>query len=177
MIKSVFTFLISVIPFTAFGIEVGQKAPEFKTKNQDGLEFNLKQNENKSWTVLYFYPKAETPGCTKQACAFRDAIKIIEKENAKVYGVSTDSIEDLAKFKKNHKLNFDLLSDNDGKISSTYETKLPLVSYSKRHTFIIDPQLVVRHIDRDVDPAMDAKKVAELLVKLQKETPEKKGKS
>lgn len=162
--------LLQTVSVSALALDAGEKAPLFTAKNQDGVEFSLKQNEHKNWTVLYFYPKAETPGCTKQACAFRDAIKVIEKENAKIYGISTDSVEALKKFKIHHKLNFDLLSDADGKISKAYETKMPIVTYSKRHTFIIDPDLVIRHIDRNVDPAMDAKKVSEILVKLQKKS-------
>lgn len=174
MIKSVVSILLPMMSSLALALDPGQKAPLFTAKNQEGIEFSLNQNENKNWTVLYFYPKAETPGCTKQACAFRDAIKVIEKENAKVYGVSTDSVAALAKFKAHHKLTFDLLSDEDGKICALYQTKMPLVTYSKRHTFIIDPHLVIRHIDRDVDPAMDAKKVADILVKLQKNDLQKK---
>ena len=168
MLKLIVGALLQTVTLSAVALDLGEKAPQFKTKNQDGIEFSLQQNEGKTWTVLYFFPKSETPGCTKQACAFRDAIKVIEKENAKVFGVSTDSVEDLAKFKAHHHLSFDLLSDKDGKISEAYQTKFPLVTYSKRHTFIIDPNLIIRHIDRDVDPAMDAKKVAEALINLQK---------
>jgi peroxiredoxin Q/BCP len=142
-------------------LEIGKPAPLFSLFNQDEKLVSLEDNKNKFWSVVYFYPKAETPGCTKQACAFRDAIKVIEKEGAVVYGVSTDSVSDLKQFKKNHKLNFDLLSDKDGKISTAYGTKMPLLTMSKRVTFIIDKKLNIRSIDENVDPAMDAKKVAD----------------
>lgn len=170
MLKGLVSALFFLVPFNAQALEKGQKAPLFKAKNQEGVEFDLKAREGKGWTVLYFYPKAETPGCTEQACAFRDAIKVIEQQNAKVYGVSTDSVEALAKFKKNHKLSFDLLSDSKGEICEMYGTKMPILKISKRHTFIIDPTLVIRHIDQDVDPAYDAKKVADELKRLQTPT-------
>lgn len=167
----IITFAIAMLifqpSFEAFALEVGQKAPEFTTKTDSGKKFELKKNQNKHWTVLYFYPKAGTPGCTKQACAFRDAIKVIEAKNSKVYGVSTDSVAALADFKKEHRLSFELLSDEEGEICSAYGTKILGLSFSKRYTFIIDPSLIVRHIDTDVDPAMDAQKVADLLTKLQ----------
>lgn len=165
-------FLLFFLPFTIssylFALNVGDKASHVILKNQTGTVFNLNDNKNKFWTVLYFYPKADTPGCTKQACAFRDAIKVIEKQNAKIYGVSTDSQKDLLAFKEKHKLNFDLLSDEDGKVCESFETKAPLLNISKRHTFIIDPQLIIRYIDRDVDPAKDAQTIADKLKELQK---------
>ena len=167
MLKSLVSALLFFLSFTAHALEKGQKAPLFKTKNQDGVAFDLKEREGKGWTVLYFYPKAETPGCTKQACAFRDSIKVIEKQNAKVFGVSTDSVEKLAKFKAHHKLTFDLLSDEKGEICESYGTKWPILKISKRHTFILDPTLVIRYIDQNVDPVYDAKKVADELLKLQ----------
>ena len=160
-----FSLLWNVFVFA--DIEVGKEAPLFKAKNQDGVEFTLSQNRGKIWSVLYFYHKADTPGCTAQACAFRDAIKVIEQNNAKLYGISTNSVSELQAFKEKHKLNFDLLSDEKGEICSAYGTKMPLVTYSKRHTFIVDPKGIVRYIDREVDPAQDAPKVAEALKKLE----------
>jgi peroxiredoxin Q/BCP len=147
-------------------LEVGNLAPLFSLKNQDGKVISLEQNKNKIWTVAYFYPKAGTPGCTTQACAFRDSIKQIEKQGAVVYGVSTDSVVTLKELQKQHHLNFDLLSDEDGKVSTAYGTKLPILTMSKRVTFIIDDKLMIRSIDKDVDPAMDAKKVAKQIQEL-----------
>jgi peroxiredoxin Q/BCP len=153
----------------AFGLEIGSAAPLFSLENQKGEIFSLKENKSKTWTVLYFYPKAGTPGCTTQACAFRDSIKIIQKEGAVVFGISTDSVLSLNKFHKEHMLNFDLLSDKDGKISELYGTKMPILTMSKRITFIIDDKLTVRSIDNDVDPALNAKKVAEEISVLKKQ--------
>jgi peroxiredoxin Q/BCP len=118
--------------------------------------------------VLYFYPKAGTPGCTQQACAFRDAIQTIREHNAEVYGISTDQVRRLQDFHQKHKLTFDLLSDPDAKVTEAYGVKMPLLPLAKRWTFIIDPALTIRHIEDEVDPALDAQRVVETLVGLQK---------
>ena len=148
-------------------VSVGQQAPLFTLDAQDGSTLDLASRQGKGWTVLYFYPKAGTPGCTTQACAFRDAIKVIRNENADVFGISTDDVEDLQKFHKEHQLTFTLLSDPDAKVTEAYGVKMPIVTVAKRWTFILDPSLVIRQIDDDVDPAMDAMRVAKELQKLQ----------
>jgi len=154
--------------FTGFcyAIEVGSPAPLFSLKNQNGNVISLEQNKGKNWTVVYFYPKAGTPGCTTQACAFRDSINVIKKEGAVVYGISTDSVSSLKEFHEKHKLNFDILSDQDGKISTAYGTKMPLLTMSKRVTFIIDDKLIIRSVDENVDPAIDANKVAKKIIQI-----------
>ena len=101
---------LSWLPFVsavhAEALQVGQTAPSFQLKNQDGNEIKLTDRQNQGWTVLYFYPKADTPGCTKQACAFRDSIQLIRDQNAEVYGVSTDEVSSLQAFQQKYKLNF-----------------------------------------------------------------------
>jgi thioredoxin-dependent peroxiredoxin len=149
-------------------VKVGDKAPLFETKNQSGETFRLADRAGKGWTVLFFYPKAGTPGCTKQACAFRDSIKVIRNQGAEVYGVSSDSVEAQAKFHKEHHLSFPLLADPDLQIINKYGVKMLAVSLAKRWTFLIDPNLVVRDVNDDVDPVMDAKRVGEKLAELQK---------
>ncbi len=164
-------FMLSLL--TAMGlahaekVSVGQQAPLFTLHAQDGSTLDLASRQGKGWTVLYFYPKAGTPGCTTQACAFRDAIKVIRSENADVFGISTDDVENLQKFHKEHQLTFTLLSDPDAKVTEAYGVKMPIVTVAKRWTFILDPSLVIRQIDDDVDPAMDAMRVAKELQKLQ----------
>jgi peroxiredoxin Q/BCP len=148
-------------------IQVGDKAPEFKLPNQDGVTFDLASRRGKGWTVLYFYPKAGTPGCTDQACAFRDSIKAIREKNAEVYGISADTVDEQREFHAKHKLSFDLLADPDDVVIKAYDAKYPVVSYAKRWTFILDPELVVRFIDHDVDPVLDAKNSAAKLAELQ----------
>jgi len=150
-------------------LKVSDAAPEFKVPTQEGKEFDLTSRKGQ-WTVLYFYPKAGTPGCTTQACAFRDKIQKIRDQGAEVFGLSADSVKDQAKFHQEHHLNFTLLADEDAKVVKLYGSKMPLMSMSKRWTFILDPELKIRAIDKDVDPAMDADKVAAQIAKLKGET-------
>lgn len=168
-IKKLALFL-SWLPFMtsaqADALAIGQPAPLFQLRTQDGGEINLASRRDQGWTVLYFYPKAGTPGCTKQACAFRDAIKLIREQNAEVYGISTDDVQDLKAFHQQHKLNFTLLSDPGAQVTEAYGVKMPVLNMAKRWTFVIDPSLTIRQIDDDVDPALDAKRVAEMLKRL-----------
>ncbi|MBS4053049.1 MAG: peroxiredoxin [Methylomonas sp.] len=148
-------------------LQVGREAPLFQLTAYDGSEMRLLDRQNKGWTVLYFYPKAGTPGCTAQACAFRDAINAIRAQNAEVFGISTDDVADLKAFHEKHKLSFSLLSDPDAEVTERYGVKIPVLNMAKRWTFIIDPALVIRQIDDDVDPALDANRVAKSLKRLQ----------
>ncbi len=118
------------------------------------------------WTVLYFYPKADTPGCTKQACAFRDSIEKIRSEGAEIFGVSTDTVEAQAAFHKKHNLNFTLLADSDSKVTETFGSRMPILKMSKRWTYVIDPELKIRALEKDVDPAKDAERVAKQIQEL-----------
>ena len=152
----------------ASDLKVGDPAPILKLETDEGASFDLNARKGQ-WTVLYFYPKADTPGCTKQACAFRDNISQIRKLGAELFGVSADSVEALKKFKKNHNLNFVLLADPGLDAIKAYGTKMPVVNVSKRWTFIIDPDLRICSIEKDVDPVLDAKRVAEMLQQLQKQ--------
>lgn len=149
------------------GPRVGQAAPGFELRSDSGQTVRLDARRGQGWTVLYFYPKAGTPGCTTQACAFRDALGPIRDQNAEVYGISTDSVEDLMKFREKYRLNFTLLSDQDAKVTEAYGAKIPGINMAKRWTFIVDPSLVIRRVDDNVDPALDAKKVADALKFLQ----------
>jgi peroxiredoxin Q/BCP len=144
---------------------VGAQAPQFSARTDKNAPFSLADRKGQ-WTVLYFYPKDDTPGCTKQACAFRDSIAVIRKLGAEVYGVSQDSVESHRKFIEKHALTFPLLADTDGKVSKAYGAEGTL-GYSKRWTFIVDPQLKVRWVQTNVDPVMDAKQVADQIAKLQ----------
>lgn len=151
-------------PFGAKAAEiaVGSPAPLFKTKTHAGEDFDLASRKGK-WTVLYFYPKADTPGCTKQACAFRDKIQQVRDLGAEVFGVSADSVEDQSKFHKKYNLNFTLLADKNADIINLYGTKMPMVKISKRWTFILDPELKIRAVEKDVDPTHDADYVTKVI--------------
>lgn len=98
---------------------IGELAPEFCLKNQDGKEISLKSLRGK-FVVLYFYPRAMTPGCTVQACGIRDIKKELAKNNIVVLGISPDSQKSLIKFIERDKLNFDLLSDEDHGVALQY---------------------------------------------------------
>jgi thioredoxin-dependent peroxiredoxin len=152
-----------------FDLKVGDPAPGINLKTDEGTDFDL-QSRKGQWTVLYFYPKAETPGCTKQACAFRDGISQIRILGAELFGVSADSVQALKKFKTNHNLNFTLLADPELDAIRRYGAKMPILSMSKRWTFIIDPDLRIRAIEKDVDPVLDARRVAEMLKELEQRT-------
>jgi len=149
----------------ASDLKLGDPAPGFKLTADTGAGFDL-QSRKGQWTVLYFYPKADTPGCTKQACAFRDNIQEIRKLGADIFGVSADDVDALKKFKKNHNLNFTLLADPQLLAINAYGTKMPVVNMSKRWTFIIGPDLRIHGIDKDVDPVLDAGRVAEKIKQL-----------
>ncbi|MBC7661174.1 MAG: peroxiredoxin [Chitinophagaceae bacterium] len=151
----------------AADLKVGDAAPGFTAQNQAGQPFDLNARKG-HWTILYFYPKAGTPGCTKQACAFRDSIKKIQKEGAEVYGISADTVAEQKTFHDEHKLGFDLLADPDDKVIALYGSKMPVVNMSKRWTFIVDPELKIASVDKDVDPLLDAQHVADKLVALKK---------
>ncbi|MGR8931328.1 MAG: peroxiredoxin [Gammaproteobacteria bacterium] len=170
-ILSRLTLFLSWLPFVstvqAGNLNVGQQATEFTLRTQDNKEFSLASRKGVGWTVLYFYPKAGTPGCTKQACAFRDGLARIRRLNAEVFGISTDDVGDLQAFQRKHKLTFTLLSDPDAKVAESYGVKIPILNVAKRWTFIVDPELRVRQVNDDVDPALDAQQVADSLQKLQ----------
>jgi len=145
---------------------LGKPAPMFELKNQNGETFKLADRKGKGYTVLFFYPKAGTPGCTKQACAFRDAISTIRKQGAEVYGISADDTASQKKFHDDHKMTFDLLADDKAKVIEQYDVKMFGLGMAKRQTFILDSELVVREHFPDVDPALDAKKVGEAIESL-----------
>ncbi len=100
-------------------IKEGDKAPAFSLPTDDGSTISLKDLKGKK-VILYFYPKDMTPGCTVEACDFRDAQKDLKKKKAVVLGISCDSVERHQKFKEKEKLNFPLLSDEDGKVCKAY---------------------------------------------------------
>ena len=160
--------LLSLSAFGASDIKVGDPAKTFKLKTQEGKDFDLASRKG-SWTVLYFFPKAETPGCTKQACSFRDNIKKIRDQKAEVFGISTNSVKDQADFAKAHALNFILLADEKGEVANDYGSKMPILNMSKRWTFIIGPDLIIRDVAKDVDPITDAQRVATRISELQKQ--------
>jgi peroxiredoxin Q/BCP len=133
-------------------ITVGKKAPAFTLPGSRGKKVSLSKDLLGGWSVLYFYPKDMTPGCTKEACSFRDNFAALKKRGVKVYGVSPDGVESHQKFTAKHELNFELLADTDHAVAARYgawgEKKMYGKTFQgiKRMTFLIDPQGRIQHI-------------------------------
>ena len=134
-------------------LKEGSLAPGFSLKDQNHNIRSLSDYKGE-WVVLYFYPKDDTPGCTTEACNFRDDIYQIKALNANVIGVSLDDSKSHEEFAKKYNLPFPLLADLKGEVSKSYGSLLSLgpIKFALRHTFIIDPDGVIRKIYRDVEP-------------------------
>lgn len=138
-------------------ITEGKPAPQVKAKAHDGTEIDLAALKGKP-VVLYFYPKDETPGCTKEACAFRDAWSDLAKTNVVLVGISTDSLESHKQFAEHHKLPFHLISDADGSIAKAYGVPNN-AGFLGRQTFVIGADGNVKKIYRSVDVSKHAAEV------------------
>ena len=150
--------------------DVGDKAPNFKMPTDGGGEVSLKGLKGRK-VVLYFYPKDDTPGCTKEACGFRDALPDFSKIDAEIIGVSKDSVAKHDKFKAKFELPFMLASDEDGSVCEAYGTWVEKSMYGRKYmgidraTFLIDESGVVRgewrkvkvpgHVDTVLKAAQD----------------------
>ena len=159
LIVSILTFLGIISPGQP--ISEGQKAPDFRLVADNGKEVRLYDYLGK-WIVLYFYPKADTPHCTQQAKEYSKLLEEFEKENAVVFGISTDELEKIREFKKKHNLKVTFLSDPEGKVAKTYGVKL-ILGMCSRDTVIINPEGIVEKIYRGVDPKADPHRVLEYI--------------
>jgi peroxiredoxin Q/BCP len=130
-------------------LAVGKPAPDFSATAHDGTALKLAALKGKN-VVLYFYPKDETPGCTKEACAFRDAWKDLEATGVVLVGISTDDSDSHKKFAEHHKLPFHLISDTDGAIAKAYGVP-NRAGFLGRQTFVIGPDGNLKKIYRTVD--------------------------
>ena len=152
--KSSLIFLLLTFSWAVnASLEVGDTAPSFSLEDQNSLTHQLGDYTGK-WVVLYFYPKDDTPGCTTQACDFRDAVKRIIASKSVVFGISLDSVESHKKFSDKNNLPFSLLSDNKGKVAKQYNSLSNFLGYksAKRNTFIISPEGKIAKIYLSVDP-------------------------
>jgi len=127
-------------------VKTGDKAPDFTLPNQDGVNVSLSDYKNQSNVVLFFYPKDFSPGCTTQACTFRDRYEDFTDLGAVVMGISSDSAESHKKFLDAYKLPFTLLSDVQGQARKLFGATKALGFLPGRFTFIIDKKSIVRHI-------------------------------
>ncbi|PKL96594.1 MAG: peroxiredoxin [Gammaproteobacteria bacterium HGW-Gammaproteobacteria-8] len=150
---------------------VGEPAPAFELQDQYGESHGLEDFRGQ-WLVVFFYPRADTPGCTTEACNFRDNIYAIRGAGAEVLGISVDSVDDQRAFSDKYKLPFTLLSDADGATCDAYGVlrNLGVVEIARRESFLIDPNgVVVKHYER-VDPASHTQQVIADLKQLTRQT-------
>lgn len=127
-------------------IGVGDKAPDFRLRDQTGREVSLADYRGRKAVVLYFYPKDETPGCTKEACSFRDSYEDFGTAGAEVIGISGDSVDAHKAFAAHHRLPFILLADEGNKVRKAYGVPNTLWILPGRVTYVIDKQGVVQHV-------------------------------
>jgi len=132
-------------------LNVGDTAPNFDGLTTDGSKLTLNEFIGRKNVVLYFYPKDDTPGCTREACSFRDNVKSIRELNAEVIGVSLDSVDSHKKFTAKYKLTFPLISDKEKRIATAYGVLKDTGTSTNRATFIIDKKGKVAKIFPKVD--------------------------
>jgi len=128
------------------GTRAGDRAPDFALPDASGKMIRLSDYCGRKAVVLYFYPKDDTPGCTKEACTFRDQYQDLQDAGAEVIGISSDSAESHAKFSAKYRLPFVLLADRDGSVRRQYGVPATLGLLPGRVTFVIDREGVVRHV-------------------------------
>jgi peroxiredoxin Q/BCP len=161
LIKSLTTLLgISVATVALADLNPGQPAPEFHLQDQHGDWHTLEQHRGK-WITLYFYPKDDTPGCTKEACAFRDNIFAYDELDAIILGVSLDDIESHEAFAEKYSLPFSILADTDKSTAQAYGVYTKIIGFemAKRETFLIDPDgNIAKHYPK-VKPATHSEEV------------------
>jgi len=167
----------AIASFTSLGlandqVTTGNAAPEFELSDQNGQLHSLEDYRDQ-WIVLYFYPKDETPGCTTEACEFRDNIFAYRDLNAQILGVSLDDEDSHKAFAENHGLPFPLLADVDGDASTAYGVKTRMfgMTVAKRQTFIIGPDGTIAKHYETVKPAVHAEQVLADLKELSSPTP------
>ena len=150
-------------------LRAGKAAPKFDLPSSTGKNVRLEDYLGKSRVVLYFYPRADTPGCTKEACGFRDALAGYKKLSAPVFGASPDPLEDVTKFAKKFELNFPLLADADHSVCEKYGVWQEKSMYGKKYwgaartTFVIGADGKIEKVFEKVKPEGHDKEVLEYL--------------
>jgi peroxiredoxin Q/BCP len=148
--------------------KVGDTAPAIEAKDQDGKTWKLADEIGKKVVLVYFYPRDDTPGCTKEACGFRDRISDLKKEKVEVVGVSFDSAESHQKFISKYHLNFPLLVDTDGKIAEEYGTRMNGKNMAKRVSFLIGLDGKIAHITDNPSAETHLSEMKEAVARLRK---------
>lgn len=147
--------------------QAGKRAPDFNLPDQNGKLHTLQQYRGK-WLVLYFYPKDDTPGCTQEACMFRDDLHQITGLGAQVVGVSVDDSRSHAEFAKKYSLPFPLLADTTAETAARYGAlmDLMLLKFARRYTYLIDPYGNISKVYLSVETSRHSKQIIEDLQKL-----------
>lgn len=156
---------ISVVGYTSYRSvtptpKANEKAPDFNLPDAKNVMHQLSDYHGQ-WLVLYFYPKADTPGCTAEACHFRDDMTQLTKLGANVVGISVDDSLAHAKFAKKYNLPFPLLSDKDGVVAAQYGalTNLMIIKFAKRYTFLINPAGIIAKTYLDVNTSAHSQQI------------------
>ena len=160
--------VLTAEPVLAAMPKAGDVAPDFIGQDQDGHTVKLADFAGKKLVLLYFYPKDNTPGCTTEACGFRDRMSQFQTNNLVVIGVSFDSAEKHRKFITDEHLNFPLLADPDGKIVAAYDAKMPLLHLAKRVSFLIGTDGKILHVTDAMNPQTHFKEIQAALEALPK---------
>ena len=160
-------YLFKVNVMAAPILKIGDDAPTFTLPDSQGNQVSLNDYKGK-WAVLYFYPKDDTPGCTKEACQFRDDFKTLEALGAKVIGVSIDDSFSHKKFAEKYNLPFPLLSDASGEVADRYGAlnNFLLIKLAKRYTYLINPKGKIAKIYLSVDTSKHSQEIIEDLKEL-----------
>jgi len=156
-------FVLAFVPGSPVSAEpvVGAAAPAFTLPDQDGKRVSLADFRGK-WVVLYFYPKDGTPGCTTEACAFRDNVFAFREAGAVILGISVDDVASHKEFAAEHRLPFTLLADSGKQVARDYgvlHRMLGVMELARRETFIVDPQGRIAKHYREVEPGSHSKQV------------------
>jgi thioredoxin-dependent peroxiredoxin len=145
---------------------VGQPAPSVAGQDQDGKEWKLSDALGKKLVLLYFYPKDDTTGCTKEACGFRDRIGELKRDGVEVIGVSFDSAASHQKFIAKYSLNFPLLADTDGKIADAYGARMLGKNMARRVSFLIGLDGKVAHLTDNMSAEAHLTEMKDAIAKL-----------
>ena len=138
--------LLSFLGFQAVAapLDVGAPIPDVNGMNQAGQQVSLKSVTAKGFVLIYFYPKADTPGCTAQACSLRDAYQELQEKGVRIFGVSADGVEAQQKFKEKYHLPFELIADKDGKVIAAFGVpRIPVVGFASRQAYLFKDGVLV----------------------------------
>ena len=171
MKKKILILTLMFMSFTSMALSVGDVAPGFSLPDQNNENKTLDQHRGQ-WVILYFYPMDDTPGCTTEACSFRDATDRIISNKSVVYGISVDSVESHKIFSEKNQLSFSLLADTSGSVSKSYNSLAEFLNWkvAMRNTFIINPEGLIVKKYLGVDPTTHVQKVLKDLMTLQAQT-------